>query len=120
MFRSGSARSKLLRCTAMASVCVILGACSTLPVSGPTGREILHSARRTSTDPTAGLPFKVVEVTSGAELPLVTEVPQSTLVPAPPQPTDLIGPGDVLNITIYEAGVSLFGRPATRLSSAGG
>jgi polysaccharide export outer membrane protein len=27
----------------------------------------------------------------------------------PPQPTDLIGPGDALKVTVYEAGVSLFG-----------
>ena len=34
----------------------------------------------------------------------------------PPQPTDLLGPGDVLKISIYEAGVSLFGT-ALRVSS---
>lgn len=30
----------------------------------------------------------------------------------PPQPTDLLGPGDVLTISIYEAGVALFGNSA--------
>ena len=37
----------------------------------------------------------------------------------PPRPTDLLGPGDVLNITVYEAGVSLFGT-ALRTAAAGG
>lgn len=35
------------------------------------------------------------------------------------QPTDLLGPGDVLNITVYEAGVALFGNPTLRLGAAG-
>jgi polysaccharide export outer membrane protein len=37
----------------------------------------------------------------------------------PPQPTDLIGPGDVLNVTVYEAGVSLFGT-ALKTAAVGG
>jgi polysaccharide export outer membrane protein len=37
----------------------------------------------------------------------------------PPRPTDLLGPGDVLNISIYEAGVSLFGT-ALRSAAVGG
>jgi polysaccharide export outer membrane protein len=37
----------------------------------------------------------------------------------PPQPTDLIGPGDVLNIAVYEAGVSLFGTALRTAAVAG-
>jgi polysaccharide export outer membrane protein len=36
------------------------------------------------------------------------------------QPTDLLGPGDVLNITVYEAGVTLFGSSAARIAAASG
>jgi polysaccharide export outer membrane protein len=38
----------------------------------------------------------------------------------PPQPTDLLGPGDVLNITVYEAGVSLFGTALHTTAAAEG
>jgi polysaccharide export outer membrane protein len=38
----------------------------------------------------------------------------------PPQPTDLLGPGDVLNITVYEAGVSLFGSALNAAAAADG
>jgi polysaccharide export outer membrane protein len=98
-------------------VSVALAACSTLPVSGPTGGEINHAARQASAGETGKLPFRIVEVQNASAIPLATAVPQSTLVLPPPPPTDLIGPGDVLNITIYEAGVSLFGKGATRLSA---
>jgi polysaccharide export outer membrane protein len=38
----------------------------------------------------------------------------------PPQPTDLLGPGDVLNISVYEAGVSLFGTALRTAAAAEG
>jgi polysaccharide export outer membrane protein len=38
----------------------------------------------------------------------------------PPRPTDLLGPGDVLNISIYEAGVSLFGTALRTAAAANG
>jgi hypothetical protein len=38
--------------------------------------------------------------------PSLTSV--GTLANLPPPPTDMAGPGDILNITIYEAGVALF------------
>jgi polysaccharide export outer membrane protein len=92
--------------------CGVLAACSTLPVSGPTGRDIRHAAN------TEQLPFRIVEVTTAAAIPPMAAVPASTLMTPPPPPTDLIGPGDVLNIAIFEAGVSLFGRPSTRLGAS--
>jgi polysaccharide export outer membrane protein len=88
-----------------------------LPVSGPTGSEIERAARQGSAGAPTQLPFQIVEVASAAAVPVPPVVPHSTLVTAPPPPTDLIGPGDVLNITIYEAGVSLFGRQATTMGS---
>lgn len=41
-------------------------------------------------------------------------------MPARRQPTDLIGPGDVLNVTVYEVGVSLFGTTSSRLGTPAG
>jgi len=43
-----------------------------------------------------------------------------TLVDQLPQPTDLLGPGDVLDISIYEAGVSLFGGSNLRAAATAG
>jgi polysaccharide export outer membrane protein len=76
-----------------------------LPSSGPTGAEIRHAA----TAKPERLPFTLVEVEIPAALPAPPAIPVSTLVAMPPRPTDLIGPGDVINVTVYEAGVSLFG-----------
>lgn len=80
-----------------------LASCASLPVSGPTGSQIV----RQSNEPNASLPFHVVEMTSLAELPL-PDVQPALAAATPAPPTDLIGPGDVLDIEIYEAGVTLF------------
>jgi polysaccharide export outer membrane protein len=93
--------------------------CSTLPVSGPTGHEIERASTRAGVSPSS-LPFTLVEVTTGAQLPAPVALPQPTLAPPARQPTDLIGPGDVLNITIYEVGVSLFGSTTSRLGTPAG
>jgi polysaccharide export outer membrane protein len=47
-------------------------------------------------------------------------VPVPALATMPPRPTDLLGPGDVLNISIYEAGVSLFGTALRTAAAANG
>jgi polysaccharide export outer membrane protein len=94
-----------------------MAACSTLPVSGPTGREIQHAAREASGGAVGQLPFQIVEVTTADSVPPAPPIPHSALIPVAPPPTDLIGPGDTLNVTIYEAGVSLFGKGATRLGA---
>ena len=52
-------------------------------------------------------------------LPPAPDVPTSALATMPQRPTDLIGPGDVLNITVYEAGVSLFGTALRTAAAAG-
>lgn len=96
---------------------MIVASCSSLPVSGPTGLQIEHAARE-STAAGSPLPFRIVEVADGSEIPPAPTVPRSRLVVPTAPPTDLIGPGDVLNITVYEAGVSLFGHGATRISGS--
>ena len=91
-----------------------LTGCASLPVSGPTGSEIRHAARAEQ----AQFPFALVEVESSAQVPPPPGLPAQTLAAALPRPTDLLGPGDVLNITIYEAGVALFGNSNLRSAVA--
>src|SRR3954453_10765695 len=82
----------------------LLPGCASLPVSGPTGSEIRKGARGEQ----AQVPFTLVEVDRAAEIPPPPVIPAPVLTTLPPRPTNLLGPGDVLNITIYEAGVALF------------
>lgn len=110
--RSGLFRGAVLvwlSATAMAG-------CSTLPVSGPTGAEIRKAATAQNTQ----YPFKLIEVEAAAQLPPAPVVPAPTLATHFPRPTDLLGPGDVLDITIYEAGVALFGNSNLRSAVAAG
>lgn len=86
----------------------MLSGCASLPSSGPTGVEI----RRAAADPSVAFPFTLVPVETAQALPAGPASPTSTLGSMPPQPTDLLGPGDVLTISIYEAGVALFGNSA--------
>jgi len=92
-----------------------LAGCSTLPSSGPTGTEIRHAAIAKP----GQFPFNLVEVETAATIPPAPPIPAPSLTTMPPRPTDLIGPGDVLNITVYEAGVSLFGTALRTAAAAG-
>jgi polysaccharide export outer membrane protein len=110
--RSGLFRTAFL----VSAVAISLVGCTTLPVSGPTGADIRHAA----TAKAGQYPFTLVEVDSPAAVPSAPIVPAPTLSTFPLRPTDLLGPGDVLNITIYEAGVALFGNSALRTAGTGG
>lgn len=93
-------------CVAIVGALLTAG-CTTLPTSGPTGGEI----RSQLTDDTARLGITLVEVKSVADLPKTgaqAQVFSSAYVPPPP--TELVGPGDILDIAIYESGIALFGR----------
>lgn len=83
----------------------MLCACSSLPSSGPTGGQI----RKAIEVPENSLGMRIVEVNDMASLPPGATKAVPTLSTLPPPPTDMIGPGDVLGISIYEAGVTLFG-----------
>ena len=108
-------RSGLFRGASIVSLAAMtLSACASLPSSGPTGMEIRHAAAAKT-----GFPFTLVEVETANAVPAPLAIPTSTLATMPPRPTDLLGPGDVLNISVYEAGVSLFGT-ALRTVAAGG
>lgn len=90
-----------------------LAGCATLPSSGPTGKQIEKSA----VAPKDGIPIQIVEIRGAADVPAGagSASPAANLPQAAPTPTDMVGPGDVLDINIYEAGVTLFasGTPAT-------
>lgn len=89
----------------LAMLAAMQAGCASLPASGPTGQAILHAARAPAPD----LPFRVVTIDSMAALPAAETSPLPDIVSLAPPPTDLVGPGDVLDIAIYEAGVALFG-----------
>ena len=93
----------------------MLSGCAGLPTSGPTGTSIKRAAVSTSN----AYPFTLVKINSGADIPSALARPAMALDHIE-QPTDLLGPGDRLNITVYEAGVALFGGSAQRLGGSAG
>lgn len=110
--RNGLFRGALL----LSAIPFGLMGCASLPVSGPTGSEIKHAAKVQQ----AQFPFTLVEVLNASQVPPPPGLPAQTLAAALTRPTDLLGPGDVLNITIYEAGVALFGNSTLRSAVAAG
>ena len=93
-----------------------LGACSTLPSSGPTGSQIQDTAREAEE---SGLGIDIVPVDSIAAVPPAVAPAPWQLPSYDPPPTDMIAPGDVLSITVFEAGVSLFGGGGQSMGGAG-
>lgn len=82
--------------------------CATLPSSGPTGSQVRSNVEQTADIP--GQPdIALVEVDNASALPPAVGPVQWSLPTRAAPPTDIIGPGDVLAIHIYEAGVPLFG-----------
>lgn len=94
-----------------------LAGCASMPSSGPTGVEIRRAAE--AKPRIDRYPFTLVEVQSLEEVPASGKLPTPAVLPLVRQPTDLLGPGDVLDITIYEAGVTLFGNSVLRATVAG-
>lgn len=91
---------------ALMPLAAALAGCATLPASGPTGREL----RSQIADQTGTAPINLVSVRSMADLPAMAS--RGTVFGedyTPPAPTELVGPGDVIEIAVYETGVALFG-----------
>lgn len=90
-------------------IAALLGGCATLPSSGPTAAQIRNAQGKAG-----AVQFAIVDVDTALRerADLTREIPQapsaglSTL--AATGSVDRIGPGDVLDISIYEVGVSLF------------
>lgn len=108
--RAGGFRGAVLLAATFASA-----GCASLPNSGPTGTEIRQAARSAAS---SEFPFVLVEIHRPADLPAAPAHPAAVLNLVR-QPTDLLGPGDVLNITVYEAGVALFGNSGLKTAAAG-
>lgn len=96
-----------LACTAS----LLAGGCATLPSNGPTGRQVRKGAEHSQPP----LKFEITDITpdlvpklkkeDGA---LASQVPSLAQL-ARSSRADQIGPGDELNISIFEIGVALFG-----------
>jgi polysaccharide export outer membrane protein len=88
----------------------LLAGCASLPSSGPTAGEI-----KRGTQDQNQLGFKIVDIDG----PLLQQIVARDAAADAAQPTlsslaregrnDVVGPGDLLSIGIYEVGVSLFG-----------
>jgi polysaccharide export outer membrane protein len=93
----------------------MLGACSTLPNSGPTANQIIRQER----DP-ASIGFQIVDINkTGLPAAAVADASGVRAIAAMARTgrVDLVGPGDVLQINIYEVGVTLFGGGATPIGT---
>jgi polysaccharide biosynthesis/export protein len=101
--RSRSANTRIAALTML----LLLGGCASLPSSGPTGAQI----RSSITADASKLGIRLVQVVTASDLPPAPE-PAPVFRPdyTPPPSTELVGPGDVLNVAIFETGVGLFGR----------
>lgn len=94
---------------AVATLAILLSGCATLPSSGPTGRQVLNGAKK----PGDGLSFQVVDLDGVAfrKLQQVQPAGRGTgglAALAREGRVDRISPGDVLQVSIYEVGMTLF------------
>lgn len=106
-------RAPLTRGVATCAVAAMLSACASLPTSGPTASQVVKAAR--SDQNVMG--FRVVDVDAANIGPLSDTTP---VLPTAELGTtglaalartgrvDVIGPGDVLQISVFEVGASLF------------
>lgn len=100
----------------IALLAVLTAGCSTIPSSGPTGADV----RSQLTENQANLPITLVPVRTMGDIPTSVR-PVSVFADdyTPPAPTELVGPGDVLEIAVYETGVTLFGAGSSPAIAAG-
>ncbi len=95
--------------TGVASL-VALAGCATLPSNGPTARAVVRQSRA----PDGTNRFRIVDLDQasvttldGLERDQAAKLPTLASLDANAR-VDLIGPGDVLTVTVFEVGVSLF------------
>lgn len=98
----------------------LLGGCATLPSSGPTARQITRAEQADANR----IGFRIIDIdqTVAGELarePSLGAPPRRIGSLSLPGTNDHIGPGDILQITIYEVGVSLFSSGGSRDTSEG-
>jgi polysaccharide export outer membrane protein len=109
-------RRRLAGHAAAIGVLVSLGGCSTLPSSGPTANDVLAASRST-----ARLPATLVDLT--AETLSTANAPETSTETlaglAATGEIDLIGPGDILQVTVFEVGTTLFSGGSALAATAG-
>lgn len=111
-----SKASRLRVAALLAAMATIIAGCSTIPSSGPTGAEL----RSQIADDTASLPVALVSVQTMGDIPVAAQtMSEFSGDYIPPLPTEQVGPGDVLEIAVYETGISLFGGAAGPAIAAG-
>lgn len=88
----------------------LLAGCSTLPSSGPTASQVMRSSKNSG-----GINFRIVDLNQAMlsdpqlsqEVTYVTPVTLASV--AEDGRVDTVGPGDILDVRVYEVGVALFG-----------
>lgn len=100
---------------------VLLAGCNTLPDSGPVESKILNDAKKPETNP---LGFHIVQLNPAVVSVLANQTPPllSALGDGMRDRArgDRIGPGDVLQVSIFELGSGLFGGGSAGGMSSGG
>lgn len=89
-----------------------LPGCSTLPSSGPTASQIVSRAKASDKEfrfNIVPLDSRAVQTLNAAQEARISSIATLTSLENPSKP-GVLGPGDILNISIYEVGVSLFSR----------
>jgi polysaccharide export outer membrane protein len=98
----------------------VLQGCADLPRSGPTGYDIVHQ-QRDNARTHQGLDFDIVEIRpgiTGQVAPPTLAYPGLAGLTAEGE-VDTVGPGDVLQITVFEVGAALFSPGGAGLASLG-
>lgn len=98
--------------SALSLTAALLSGCSTLPSSGPTAGQIVNRANDQRNEfrfDIVPLDSRAVETLNQAQASRAAALRTLALLAGPPR-RDTLGPGDTLTISIYEVGVSLFGR----------
>lgn len=98
--------------SATLALSLVLSGCAALPISGPTGSEVIKAAPRDA------VPFRLVELSDASTIPPTPAKSPIEEPRLPPPPTDMIGQGDVLDIAIYEAGVTIFAGTGARYAGS--
>lgn len=92
----------------------LLAGCASLPSSGPTGREIVRAQRDLG-----GFEIVQLEESVIAKLESAPKSGRGRLtVLARPGEVDRIGPGDILQVSVFEVGSALFGGRSSTLDSS--
>ena len=96
-----------------------LAGCSTLPSSGPTAAQIVSRAKDSSNEfrfDIVPLDSDVVSALNQAQAARIAATTTLASLESPPRP-GVLGPGEILYVSVYEVGVSLFSRTTSTAAS---